>query len=157
MGSMADSLQDDVEEQYAYLQACRTKPHVLDNATIGRVIGVYSALADDLWVYEEQFSRWKDLSLTSLQRRDVDRRAGQLPAIRERITAILTLAEELKGGTIETALAKSDLELGLEVFLALSENSEKRAIGGDLSVLPFLEVSAIRLQTLDERFEAACG
>jgi hypothetical protein len=27
------------------------------------------------------------------------------------------LAEELKGGTIETIMAKSDLELGLEVLL----------------------------------------
>jgi hypothetical protein len=33
------------------------------------------------------------------------------------ITSILTLADELKGGTIETVLAKSDFEVGLEFLL----------------------------------------
>jgi hypothetical protein len=56
----------------------------------------------------------------------VDRLAAQIPTIRERITAmpadgmddkIRALAEELKGSTIENVLAKSDLELGLEVLL----------------------------------------
>ncbi|MGO9057643.1 MAG: hypothetical protein ACLQU2_09695 [Candidatus Binataceae bacterium] len=41
----------------------------------------------------------------------------QIPRIRERISAILALAEELKSGTIETVLGKSDLELGLEFLL----------------------------------------
>jgi hypothetical protein len=43
----------------------------------------------------------------------VDRLAAQIPMIREQITAILALAEALKGGTIETALANSDAELGV--------------------------------------------
>jgi hypothetical protein len=43
---------------------------------------------------------------------------AQVLAIRERITAILALAEELKKGTIESVLAKSDLDLGLEALLA---------------------------------------
>jgi hypothetical protein len=47
----------------------------------------------------------------------VDRLAAQIPTIRERITAIVALAEELKGGTIETELANSDAELGLEFLL----------------------------------------
>ena len=46
----------------------------------------------------------------------MDRLAAQIPTIRERIKGILALAEELKGGTIESVLAKSDLELGLEVL-----------------------------------------
>jgi hypothetical protein len=37
--------------------------------------------------------------------------------LRERITVILALAGELKGGTIEAVLAKSDAELGLEFLL----------------------------------------
>jgi hypothetical protein len=43
--------------------------------------------------------------------------AALVPTIRERVTAILALAEELKRGTIDSVLAKTDLELGLEVFL----------------------------------------
>ena len=45
------------------------------------------------------------------------RLSAQLPRIRQRISAILALAEELKGGTIETVLGKSDLEVGLEFLL----------------------------------------
>jgi hypothetical protein len=124
IGSMVDSLLEDVGEEYGYLRACRTKPHVLDNATIGRVIEIYSAQADDLRIYEEQFSRWENAKLTLLQRQEVDRLAAQIPAIRERITAILVLAEELKGGTLETVLPKSDLELGLD-FLLRNPEREK--------------------------------
>jgi len=117
IGSIIDGLLDEMEKQYTNLQACRPKPYVLDDHTVGRVIKVYSAQAEDLWLYEEQLSRWKALNLTPSQRQEVDRLAAQIPTIRERITAILALAEELKGSTIESVLAKSDLELGLEVLL----------------------------------------
>ena len=114
IGSMIDSLLDEVEKQYANLEACRSKPHVLDDHTVGRVIKLYSDQAEDLLLYEEQLSRWKNLNLNLPQRRKVDRLAAQVPTIRERITAILVVAEELKKGTIETVLAKSDFDLGLE-------------------------------------------
>ncbi len=117
IGSTIDGLRDEIEKQYANLQACRPKPHVLDNHTVERVIEVYSAQADDVWLYEEQLSQWRSLTLTPAQREEVDRLTAQIPTIRERITAILVLAEELKEGTIETLLAKSDLELGLEWLL----------------------------------------
>lgn len=117
IGSMIDGLLDEVEKQYANLQACRLKPYVLDNYTVARVIQVYSAQADDVWLYEEQLYRWRNLNLTPAQGEEVDRLAAQIPTIRERITAILALAEELRGGTIETVLAKSDLEGGLELLL----------------------------------------
>jgi hypothetical protein len=45
---MIDGLLDEVEKHYANLQACRLKPHVLDNDTVGRIIEVYSAQADDV-------------------------------------------------------------------------------------------------------------
>jgi len=71
-----------------------------------------------MWeLYEEQLSHWTRLNLTPSQRREVDRLSEQIPTIRERISAILALAEELKGGTIETVLGKSDLEPGLEFRL----------------------------------------
>lgn len=117
IGSMIDGLLDEVEQQNANLQASRAKPHVFDNDTIGRVIKVYSEQAEDLWLFDGQLSRWKALNLPPSQRQKVNRLAAQIPTIREGITANLALAEELKGGTIETVMAKSDLGLGLEVLL----------------------------------------
>jgi hypothetical protein len=40
-----------------------------------------------------------------------------LTRLRSVLASILALAEELKQGTIETMLRKSDIELGLEVLL----------------------------------------
>ncbi len=62
IGSMIDDFLDKVEKQQANLHARRSKPHVLDDHTVGRVIKVYSAQAEDLWLYEEQLSRRKSLN-----------------------------------------------------------------------------------------------
>jgi hypothetical protein len=117
IGAMIDDWRDELQSQQANLEACRSRPHVLDNATVDRVLRVYSAQAADVALYEEQLARWRRLGLTPAQREAVDRLAAQLPTIRERIAAILALAEELKDGTIEVVLAKSDVELGLEWLL----------------------------------------
>jgi hypothetical protein len=117
IASLIDGLLDEAEQQYENLESCRPQPHVLDDYTVGRVIKVYTEQADDVGLYAEQLSRWSRLNLTPSQRQEVTRLSGQIPRIRERISAILALAEELKGGTIETVLRKSDLEVGLEFLL----------------------------------------
>ena len=117
IGSVIDGMFDDLEKQAATLEACRSKPHVLDDYTVNRVIKVHSDLGEDVWFYEEQLSRWKNLNLTPSQRQEVNRLSERIPAIKERITDILTLAKELKTGTIDTILAKSDFEIGLEWLL----------------------------------------
>ncbi len=104
------------EEQYGNLQQARERPHVLDDYTVGRVIKVFTEQSNDLWLYEEQLARWKKDDLTATQRQEVERLDGQLARLREVIAAILALAGELKGGTIESILAKSDIELALEVL-----------------------------------------
>ena len=48
IGSMIDGLMDELEKQIANLQACRSKPYVLDRHTVGRIINLYSAQAEDL-------------------------------------------------------------------------------------------------------------
>jgi hypothetical protein len=117
--SMVDGLLDETEKQHANLESCRSKPHVLDDYTVDRFIKVYTDQAGDLRLYEEQLCRWKKLELDRVQRREVERLAAQVPTIRERIKAILALAEELKKGTIETVLSKSDFDLGLEILLGI--------------------------------------
>ncbi|HEY4045383.1 MAG TPA: hypothetical protein VGM27_00845 [Acidobacteriaceae bacterium] len=117
IGSMVDGLLDEVERQYSNLASCRLKPHVLDDYTVDRVLKVYSDQAKDVDLYEEQLSRWSKLDLASAQRREVARLTAHIPAIRSRIAEILTLAKELKQGTIETILAKSDYEVGLDFLL----------------------------------------
>jgi hypothetical protein len=109
----------DATEHYETLQEAQPKPYVLDDHTIGRVIEVFTVQQNDLWLFDEQLRRWQaeKEKLTSAQRTEVQRLADQMLRVHEVITAILGLADELKEGTIEKELAKSDVELGIEALL----------------------------------------
>jgi len=74
------------------------------------VFEVFGRQKDDLWLFEEQLARWKMDKLSVGQRHEVDRLTEQLRRCRTVIDSILSLAEQLKEGTIEKVLAKSDLE-----------------------------------------------
>jgi hypothetical protein len=55
--------------------------------------------------------------LTDSQMLEVERLQGCITKLRELAESILSLAEELRQGTIESVLRKSDCELGLEFLL----------------------------------------
>ena len=112
-----DGMLESATETGQALEKAWPKPYVLDDATINRVLTVYTTQQNDLWLYEEQLKRWAALALTTAQRQEVERLVGQLGKLRQVIAANLALANELKSGTIERVLAKSDAELGLEFLL----------------------------------------
>lgn len=68
-------------------------------------------------MFREQLERWHRTGLTTYEREEIDRLSAQLERLRMALTNILALADELKEGTIDKVLAKSDLELGIEVLL----------------------------------------
>lgn len=112
-----DGMLEAAEEQYQTLQLARPKPHVLDDYTVKRVIEVFTVQQNDLWIFDEQLQRWGSQSLTAAQRQEVARLTGQMSRLGQVITDILALAHELKHGTIEQVLSKSDAELGLDFLL----------------------------------------
>lgn len=122
---MIDGMLEAAEEQYPSLQDARSRPYVLDDYTVGRVVEVYTAQRNDLWLYEEQLRRWAALMLSIGQRGEVKRLIGQLGRLRAVIDAILTLADELKVDTIERVLSKSDLEIGLEFLTRRPPNEDR--------------------------------
>ncbi len=101
------------EEHRLLLQA---RPGSLDNATVERVVRVFSEEQEFLAVYQEQLARWRRGPLTPAQRGEVDRLAAQVVRNVEVAASVLALAEDLKVVTIDALLAKSDLELGLELL-----------------------------------------
>ena len=113
-----DGMLESATEQYETLQLAKPKPFVLDNYTVGRVIEVFTTQQGDLWLFDEQLRRWEHGTLTSVQRQEVERLAGQMLQLHEVVSAILRLAEQLQERTIEKVLAKSDVELGLETLLS---------------------------------------
>jgi signal transduction histidine kinase len=72
-------------------------------------------------VFAEQLARWRHEQPTDTQHRERDRLEGQLEHLRTVVDDILQLAEELQQGTIERVLAKSDLELGMETLLRMTD------------------------------------
>jgi hypothetical protein len=90
---------------------------VLDDATVARVSATFTQTRTDLVeMFAEQGRRWQGLDLGATRWRDVDRYVDLVAQELDLVEQILALAEELKAGTIERMLAKSDLELGLEAL-----------------------------------------
>ncbi len=116
VGTMIDGMLRGAQEQYQTLLEARPKPHVLDDFTVGRVVDVFTEQRDGLWLWDEQLKRWATEPLRTLRRREVERLQGQMDVLHTVIDDILALADELGRGTIETVLAKGDMELGLEML-----------------------------------------
>ncbi len=118
--SVIDGMLEAAKEYYQSLQLAGSKAHVLEDATVKRVINVYATQRDDLWLFEEQARRWMADPLAATQQQEVKRLADQVAQSREVLVEILALADQLKRGTLEQVLAKSDEELALEVLLGRS-------------------------------------
>ena len=104
-------------EQYETLLEAKPKPHVLDDFTINRVIAAFTTQRNDFGLFDEQLRRWAALPLSDQQHREVERLVEQMRLLRENNEQVLTLARELSKGTIDKVMAKSDVELGLEMLM----------------------------------------
>ncbi|MGK0469339.1 hypothetical protein, partial [Clostridium sp.] len=82
---------------------------------IERIIKVFTEQLDYICLYENQISKWQhEETLTPKIKLDLDRSQTQLQDLSKVLINLLALAAELKKGTIEKVMEKSDLELGLE-------------------------------------------
>jgi hypothetical protein len=104
--------------QLELLQPARSQPYLLDDATVARVIGVHHDQAGDLDLFQNQADRWKaSPDLTEAQRAGIAAYEALIAQLRQVNSEVLAVAAELASGTIETVLARSDLELGIEALM----------------------------------------
>ena len=97
------------------LSKARSKPYVLNDSIVQRTIKVYTEQLDFTQVFEKQLLKWeKEEYLKPIQQTEICRLQEQVKQSYKTLTDILALAEELKMGTIEKVMEKSDLELGIE-------------------------------------------
>jgi hypothetical protein len=90
---------------------------VLDDATVARIIRVHRDQAGDLTLFQNQAGRRKtDPGLTGAQRADLAAYETLIAQLREVNSDVLAVAAGLSHGTIETVLAKSGLQLGVEAL-----------------------------------------
>ena len=109
-------MRQDTDEQYQTLLEAEDKPHVLDDALVDRVIQVYTTQAENVAIFSQQLTRWKKEDLMPAQEQEINLLSEQLQQLRELEAKILSLAEKLKQGTIDSILRKSDVELAMEVL-----------------------------------------
>ena len=68
-------------------------------------------------IYAGQLRRWRDQGPSAARRQELDRLEEKNRNLRRVTTEVLTLATELRKGTIDRIMAMSDLELCLQALL----------------------------------------
>ncbi len=114
---MIDDALDDTREHMKTLDEARVRPHVLDDATIGRVEQVHAEQLEFIDIYTQQISRWRTEKTSADQTRELDRMEAQNQQLQALTADVLALARELRKGTIERVMGMSDVELGLQALL----------------------------------------
>jgi hypothetical protein len=117
IAEMIDGMLESARDVHGSLQQARSRPHVMDDYTIGRVREVHGTQLDDLWLYEEQLFRWQAPAPIETEQQEIDRLNQQLAKLRRVLTATVALADEMKDATIEKVLAKDNFELGLKFLM----------------------------------------
>jgi len=107
---------DDTREHLETLAKARTRPHVLDDATIDRVERVHTEQLEFVDIYTQQIGRWRTERPSADQTRELDRMEEQNRQPRAVTADVLALASELREGAIERVLGMSDVELGLQAL-----------------------------------------
>ncbi|MBX4262864.1 hypothetical protein KTC96_24180 (plasmid) [Clostridium estertheticum] len=117
MSTMISGQLEEAKDQYENLLKAQFKPYVLNDEIVERVIKIFSEQLDFICLYENQISKWhNEETLTTSLEITLSKSQVQLQELSKVITNILDLAAELKNGTIEKVMGKSDLELGMEFF-----------------------------------------
>lgn len=83
------------QEHLETLQEARSKPHVLNDATVARIQSVFGEDVNFFDIYEQQLERWRRAPLTAVQEREVARLLDVVAKTRPVVAAILALAEEM--------------------------------------------------------------
>jgi len=117
IASMIDGALEDTREHMETLTEARTRPHVLDDATIDRTERVHAEQMEFVDIYAQQISRWRTQRPSAGQTRELDRIEAQTEKLRTVTANVLALAKELRKGTIERVLGMSDIKLGLHALL----------------------------------------
>jgi hypothetical protein len=108
---MIDGMLDASQEQLANMELVSEKPHVMDDATLQRVVRLYSEQLEDQWLFEEQFSRWLRESLKPEETREIERLMAQAAKLKASNEQILQIIDQIRHSTIDSILGMDEFEL----------------------------------------------
>jgi hypothetical protein len=125
IASLIDGMVDESADMAELLTPALAKPHVLDDHTIDRTERLYGERVHFIEIYSEQLRRWRNEHPDAKQRREIERLESQLSRARELNAQVLGMAAEIRKGTIDRIMEKSDLALGLEALADFAARSGK--------------------------------
>ena len=73
LGEAIDGMLESAEDVPQSLEQARSRPHVLDDYTLGRVREAHGTQLNDLWWYTERLARWHRASPTPAQQQELAR------------------------------------------------------------------------------------
>ena len=118
IANMIDRALEDTREHLETLTEARSRPHMLDDATIDQTERVHTEQMEFVAIYAQQISFWRTEKPSADQTRELDRMEAQNGHLRAVTEDVLALAGELRKGTIERVMGMSDVELGLQALLS---------------------------------------
>jgi hypothetical protein len=105
IASMIDGALEDTREHMKTSAGSRTRPHVLDDATVDRVERVHAEQLEFIDIYAQQISRWRTEKPSAGQTRELGRMEAQNGQLRAVTADVLAWAHELRKDIIEHVLA----------------------------------------------------
>jgi hypothetical protein len=112
LADLLDKQLEDVQNVLDALREARSRPHVMDDYTISRVIISYTEQREFiLEVYPDQAARWLEQARSTDQRTAVERFLALTNQVVAAFDEALALACEISPGTIDKILGKPDTEL----------------------------------------------
>ena len=99
------------------LESCQNKPHILDDATVNRVIKQYTEQKKLLEVPSKQCTLWRNQRPTPQQLDNIEKIERCIQRLQKVTDKVLFLANHYKDHTIDRILEKDDAELAIEYLL----------------------------------------
>lgn len=121
---------DAAQEQLGNLERAKSKPHVLDDELINRIIDSIKKQNNSLGAEKAVCLHWMRTSLSKSQVKDVERLLSSIHALERVNSQVLFLANHFKDHTLDKILARDDVDLALD-FLSgkLYPPVEKEEVG----------------------------
>jgi hypothetical protein len=109
---------DNGRELLGTLLKAWTKPHVMDDALLDRVARVNKKKREDLWMYRGQMEHWLgDKRVSEADKKEIEGVGAQVKAIEEIYAKMLSLADELREGSINRIMEMDDMELAMRTLM----------------------------------------
>lgn len=105
---------NNTENNYNFIIQAKSKPHVLDDYTVNRMIKLYKVQLEDIELYKKQLEKWETEPINEEQKEEIDNLHKYLNKAEKLSTEILKTSDYLKENTIEKVINKPDGELALE-------------------------------------------